>query len=332
MLISIFSIICSHLVDIPIADAKKFSKFKSKNIKSDFKKSKNKISKSDFKKYDNNIKNDKRFKPSSISQGSYLTSFKPINIKTLDKDKFRNLGDIDKRDKFPTISQLPHFPECGKQGTCIDEGGIDIEDGINIDVDNVDVDWDDIDWDDINVDIDDDIDVDVDDEDIDIVVRDDDYDDYEDDEDYNDEENNTYIFNYAYPEESYVNEYDENYIQQDTNPEQSYVTAEVQRIVTEGSFKIHLVEPQTPLTPVGNTGYVLLGVDQGTNNEFEISNGSNGQIIILTGADDTRPIKISGKENIKLELNELILGTNDALILAYLDESSSWVQIASKIV
>ena len=332
MLISIFSIICSHLVDIPIADAKKFSKFKSKNIKSDFKKSKNKISKSDFKKYDNNIKNDKRFKPSSISQGSYLTSFKPINIKTLDKDKFRNLGDIDKRDKFPTISQLPHFPECGKQGTCIDEGGIDIEDGINIDVDNVDVDWDDIDWDDINVDIDDDIDVDVDDEDIDIVVRDDDYDDYEDDEDYDDEENNTYIFNYAYPEESYVNEYDENYIQQDTNPEQSYVTAEVQRIVTEGSFKIHLVEPQTPLTPVGNTGYVLLGVDQGTNNEFEISNGSNGQIIILTGADDTRPIKISGKENIKLELNELILGTNDALILAYLDESSSWVQIASKIV
>ena len=332
MLISIFSIICSHLVDIPIADAKKFSKFKSKNIKSDFKKSKNKISKSDFKKYDNNIKNDKRFKPSSISQGSYLTSFKPINIKTLDKDKFRNLGDIDKRDKFPTISHLPHFPECGKQGTCIDEGGIDIEDGINIDVDNVDVDWDDIDWDDINVDIDDDIDVDVDDEDIDIVVRDDDYDDYEDDEDYDDEENNTYIFNYAYPEESYVNEYDENYIQQDTNPEQSYVTAEVQRIVTEGSFKIHLVEPQTPLTPVGNTGYVLLGVDQGTNNEFEISNGSNGQIIILTGADDTRPIKISGKENIKLELNELILGTNDALILAYLDESSSWVQIASKIV
>ena len=332
MLISIFSIICSHLVDIPIADAKKFSKFKSKNIKSDFKKSKNKISKSDFKKYDNNIKNDKRFKPSSISQGSYLTSFKPINIKTLDKDKFRNLGDIDKRDKFPTISQLPHFPECGKQGTCIDEGGIDIEEGINIDVDNVDVDWDDIDWDDINVDIDDDIDVDVEDEDIDIVVRDDDYDDYEDDEDYDDEENNTYIFNYAYPEESYVNEYDENYIQQDTNPEQSYVTAEVQRIVTEGSFKIHLVEPQTPLTPVGNTGYVLLGVDQGTNNEFEISNGSNGQIIILTGADDTRPIKISGKENIKLELNELILGTNDALILAYLDESSSWVQIASKIV
>jgi hypothetical protein len=332
LLISIFSIICSHLVDIPIADAKKFSKFKSKNIKSDFKKSKNKISKSDFKKYDNNIKNDKRFKPSSISQGSYLTSFKPINIKTLDKDKFRNLGDIDKRDKFPTISQLPHFPECGKQGTCIDEGGIDIEDGINIDVDNVDVDWDDIDWDDINVDIDDDIDVDVEDEDIDIVVRDDDYDDYEDDEDYDDEENNTYIFNYAYPEESYVNEYDENYNQQDTNPEQSYVTAEVQRIVTEGSFKIHLVEPQTPLTPVGNTGYVLLGVDQGTNNEFEISNGSNGQIIILTGADDTRPIKISGKENIKLELNELILGTNDALILAYLDESSSWVQIASKIV
>jgi hypothetical protein len=361
LLISIFSIICSHLVDIPIADAKKFSKFKSKNIKSDFKKSKNKISKSDFKKsknkisksdfkksknkisksdfkkYDNNIKNDKRFKPSSISQGSYLTSFKPINIKTLDKDKFRNLGDIDKLDKFPTISQLPHFPECGKQGTCIDEGGIDIEDGINIDVDNVDVDWDDIDWDDIdwddiNVDIDDDIDVDVDDEDIDIVVRDDDYDDYEDDEDYDDEENNTYIFNYAYPEESYVNEYDENYIQQDTNPEQSYVTTEVQRIVTEGSFKIHLVEPQTPLTPVGNTGYVLLGVDQGTNNEFEISNGSNGQIIILTGADDTRPIKISGKENIKLELNELILGTNDALILAYLDESSSWVQIASKIV
>ena len=332
MLISIFSIICSHLVDIPIADAKKFSKFKSKNIKSDFKKSKNKISKSDFKKYDNNIKNDKRFKPCSISQGSYLTSFKPINIKTLDKDKFRNLGDIDKRDKFPTISQLPHFPECGKQGTCIDEGGIDIEDGINIDVDNVDVDWDDIDWDDINVDIDDDIDVDVDDEDIDIVVRDDDDDDYEDDEDYDDEENNTYIFNYAYPEESYVNEYDENYIQQDTNPEQSYVTAEVQRIVTEGSFKIHLVEPQTPLTPVGNTGYVLLGVDQGTNNELEISNGSNGQIIILTGADDTRPIKISGKENIKLELNELILGTNDALILAYLDESSSWVQIASKIV
>ena len=52
--------------------------------------------------------------------------------------------DKDKLDKFPEISQLPHFSECGKQGTCIDRGGINIEDGINIDVDNVDVDWDDI--------------------------------------------------------------------------------------------------------------------------------------------------------------------------------------------
>ncbi len=347
MLISIFGIIFSNLVDFPTVDAKKFSKIKSKNIKSDFKKSKSKISKSDFKKskskisksdfkkYDNNIKNDKRFKPSSISQGSYFTSFKPINIKALDKNKLRNLGDKDKRDIFPGISQLPHFPECGKQGTCIDEGRINIEDGINIDVDNVDVDWDDIDWDDIDwddidVDIDDDIDVDIDDEDIDIIVREDDYDDDD------DEENNTYIYNYGYPEEtyqeSYVNEYDENYIQQDTSPEQSYVTAEVQRLVTEGSFKIHLVEPGNPLTPVGNTGYVLLGANQGTNNELKISNGSNGQIVILTGADDTRPIKISGMGNIKLELNEVILGTNDALILAYLDESTSWVQIASKIV
>ena len=341
LLISIFGIIFSNL-DIPPVDAKKFSKIKSKNNKSDFKKSKSKISKSDFKKYDNNIKKDKKFKPSSISQGSSLTSFKPINIKNLDKDKLRNLGDRDKLrnlgdrdklDKFPGISQLPHFPECGKQGTCIDRGGINIEDGINIDVDNVDVDWDDIqwddiDWDNIDVDIDDDIDVDIDDEDVDIVVRDDD-DDY-------DDENNTYIYNYGYPDdtyqESYVNEYDENYIQQDTSPEQSYVTSEVQRIVNEGSFKIHLVESGNPLSPVDNTGYVLLGANQGTNNELEISNGLNGQLIILTGADDTRSVKISSMGNIKLELNEVILGKNDALILGYLDESTSWVQIASKIV
>jgi hypothetical protein len=339
-LISILGIIFSNL-DIPTVDAKKFSKIKSKNSKSDFKKSKSKISKSDFKKYDNNkIQKDKKFKPSSISQGSFLTSFKPVNIKKLDKDKFRNIADKDKLDKFPRISQLPHFPECGKHGTCIDRGGINIEDGINIDVDNVDVDWDDIQWDDIDwndIDVDiDDIDVDIDDEDIDIVVRDEDDDDYEDDDDDDYDENNTYIYNYGYPEETYqelyVNEYDENYIQQDTTPEQSYVTSEVQRIVNEGSFKIHLVESGNPLTPVDNTGYVLLGANQGTNNELEISNGSNGQIIILTGADDTRPIKISSTENIKLELNEIILGKNDALILAYLDESTSWVQIASKIV
>ena len=49
--------------------------------------------------------------------------------------------DKDKLDKFPEISELPHFPECGKQGTCIDGGGINIEDGINIDIDDVDVDW-----------------------------------------------------------------------------------------------------------------------------------------------------------------------------------------------
>ena len=84
--------------------------------------------------------------------------------------------DKEKLDKFPEISELPHFPECGKQGTCIDRGGINIEDGINIDIDDVDVDWDDIqwddiDWDNIDVDIDDDIDVDIDDEDVDIVVR-----------------------------------------------------------------------------------------------------------------------------------------------------------------
>ena len=188
MLISIFGIIFSNL-DIPTVDAKKFSKIKSKNSKSDFKKSNNKISKSDFKKsnnkisksdfkkYDNNIKKDKKFKPSSISQGSFLTSFESENIKNLNKDKLQNLGNKDKFDKFPEISQLSHFPECGKQGTCIDGGGINIEDGIKIDVDNVNVDWDDIDWDeidwdDIDVDIDDDIDVDIDDEDIDIVVRD----------------------------------------------------------------------------------------------------------------------------------------------------------------
>ncbi|HEY6586744.1 MAG TPA: hypothetical protein VIY98_00500 [Nitrososphaeraceae archaeon] len=328
MLISVFGIIFSNL-DISTVDAKKFSKIKSKNSKSDFKKSKSKISKSDFKKYDNNIKKDKKFKPSSISQGSSLTSFKPINIKNLDKDKRKNLVDKEKLDKFPGISQLPHFPECGKQGTCIDGGGINIEDGINIDIENVDIDWDDIDWDDIDVDIDDDIDVDIDDEDVDIVVRDDD-----DDDDDDDDENNTYIYNYGYPEEtyqeSYVNEYDENYIQQDT--EQSYVTTEVQRIVNEGSFKIHLVESGNPLSPVDNTGYVLLGANQGTNNELEISNGTNGQLIILTGADDTRSVKISSMGNIKLELNEVILGKNDALILAYLDESTSWVQIASKIV
>ena len=219
--------------------------------------------------------------------------------------------DKEKLDKFPGISQLPHFPECGKQGTCIDGGGINIEDGINIDIENVDIDWDDIDWDDIDVDIDDDIDVDIDDEDVDIVVRDDD------DDNDDDDENNTYIYNYGYPEEtyqeSYVNEYDENYIQQDT--EQSYVTTEVQRIVNEGSFKIHLVESGNPLSPVDNTGYVLLGANQGTNNELEISNGTNGQLIILTGADDTRSVKISSMGNIKLELNEVILGKNDALIL-----------------
>ncbi len=334
MLISVFGIIFSNL-DISTVDAKKFSKIKSNNSKSDFKKSKSKISKSDFKKsnskisksdfkkYDNNIKKDKKFKPSSISQGSSLTSFKPINIKNLNKDKRKNLVDKEKLDKFPGISQLPHFPECGKQGTCIDGGGINIEDGINIDIENVDIDWDDID-----VDIDDDIDVDIDDEDVDIVVRDDD------DDNDDDDENNTYIYNYGYPEEtyqeSYVNEYDENYIQQDT--EQSYVTTEVQRIVNEGSFKIHLVESGNPLSPVDNTGYVLLGANQGTNNELEISNGTNGQLIILTGADDTRSVKISSMGNIKLELNEVILGKNDALILAYLDESTSWVQIASKIV
>ena len=343
MLISIFGIIFSNL-DIPTVDAKKFSKIKSKNSKSDFKKSNSKISKSDFKKsnskisksdfkkYDNNIKKDKKFKPSSISQGSSLTSFKPVNIKNLDKYESRDLVDKEKLDKFPEISQLPHFPECGKQGTCIDGGGINIEDGINIDIDNVDVDWDDIDWDDIDVDIDDDIDVDIDDEDVDIVVREDD----DDSDDGDDDENNTYIYNYGYPEETYQesngNEFDENYIQQDTSPEQSYVTSEVQRIVNEGSFKIHLVESGNPLSPVDNTGYVLLGANQGTNNELEISNGSNGQLIILTGADDTRSVKISSMGNIKLELNEVILGKNDALILAYLDESTSWVQIASKIV
>jgi hypothetical protein len=323
MLISIFGIIFSNL-DIPTVDAKKFSKIKSKNSKSDFKKSKSKISKSDFKKYDN-IKRDKKFKPSSISQGSSVTSFEPINIKNLDKDKLGNLVDEGKLYQFPEISQLPHFPECGKQGTCIDGGETNIEDGINIDIDNVDVDWDNID-----VDIDDDIDVDIDDEDVDIVVREDD------DDDDDDEENNTYIYNYGYPDdtyqESYVNEYDENYIQQDTSPEQSYVTSEVQRIVNEGSFKIHLVESGNPLSPVDNTGYVLLGANQGTNNELEISNGSNGQIIILTGADDTRSVKISSMGNIKLERNEVILGKNDVLILGYLDESTSWVQIASKIV
>jgi hypothetical protein len=335
LLISIFGIIVSNL-DIPTVDAKKFSKIKSKNSKSDFKKSKSKISKSDFKKskskisksdfkkYDN-IKRDKKFKPSSISQGSSVTSFEPINIKNLDKDKLGNLVDEGKLYQFPEISQLPHFPECGKQGTCIDGGETNIEDGINIDIDNVDVDWDNID-----VDIDDDIDVDIDDEDVDIVVREDD------DDDDDDEENNTYIYNYGYPDdtyqESYVNEYDENYIQQDTSPEQSYVTSEVQRIVNEGSFKIHLVESGNPLSPVDNTGYVLLGANQGTNNELEISNGSNGQIIILTGADDTRSVKISSMGNIKLERNEVILGKNDVLILGYLDESTSWVQIASKIV
>ena len=305
MLISIFGIIFSNL-DIPTVDAKKFSKIKSKNSKSDFKKSNSKISKSDFKKsnskisksdfkkYDNNIKKDKKFKPSSISQGSSLTSFKPVNIKNLDKYESRDLVNKEKLDKFPEISELPHFPECGKQGTCIDRGGINIEDGINIDIDDVDVDWDDIDWDDIDwddidVDIDDDIDVDIDDEDVDIVVREDDDDDSDDGDD---DENNTYIYNYGYPEETYQesngNEFDENYIQQDTSPEHSYVTSEVQRIVNEGSFKIHLVESGNPLSPVDNTGYVLLGANQGTNNELEISNGSNGQLIILTGADDTR--------------------------------------------
>ena len=83
--------------------------------------------------------------------------------------------------------------------------------------------------------------------------------------------------------------------------------------------------------PINNSGYVLLGANQGIN-ELGISNGSNGQIIVLTGADDIRTVKISSIGNIKLKLNELTLGKNDALILAYLDQASSWIQIASKIV
>ena len=51
------------------------------------------------------------------------------------------------------------------------------------------------------------------------------------------------------------------------------------------------MESGNPLSPVDNTGYVLLGANQGTNNELEISNGTNGQLIILTGADDTRVCK-----------------------------------------
>ncbi|HET9774203.1 MAG TPA: hypothetical protein VFP25_04380 [Nitrososphaeraceae archaeon] len=325
-----------------------FKKSKSKASKSDFKKSKSKASKSDFKKYDKKIKKEKKFKPSSISQGSTLPSFKPINIKDLDKDKLKDLDkdklkdldkdklkdlDKDKLDKLPGISQLPYFPECGQQGTCIDiGGGIDIDDGIDIDGD-VDIDWDngwhDIDWDDIDVDIDDDIDVDIDDDDIDITVRDDD-----DDED--DDEDITYIYNYGYPESSYSEPYayeDGIFpIQEEISPQQSYVESEVQRIVNEGSFKLHLVESGKPFTPSNNSGYVLLGANQGTNNELEISNGLNGQLIILTGADDLRPIKVSSIGNIKLDLNEAILGKNDALILAYLDQSTSWIQIASKFV
>ena len=334
MLISIVGIIFSNL-ELSSADAaKKSFKSKSKKSKSDFKKSKSKASKSDFKKYDKKIKKEKKFKPSSISQGSTLPSFKPINIKDLDKDKLTDLDkdkltdlDKDKLDKLPGISQLPYFPECGQQGTCIDiGGGIDIDDGIDIDGD-VDIDWDngwhDIDWDDIDVDIDDD--------DIDITVRDD-----HDDNDDDDDEDITYIYNYGYPESSYSEPYayeDGIFpIQEEINAQQSYVESEVQRIVNEGSFKLHLVESGKPFTPSNNSGYVLLGANQGTNNELEISNGLNGQLIILTGADDSRPIKVSSIGNIKLDLNEAILGKNDALILAYLDQSTSWIQIASKFV
>jgi len=368
LLISIVGIIFSNL-ELPSVDAAKksfkskskasksdfkkskskasksdFKKSKSKASKSDFKKSKSKASKSDFKKYDKKIKKEKKFKPSSISQGSTLPSFKPINIKDLDKDKFKDLDkdkfkdlDKDKLDKLPGISQLPYFPECGQQGTCIDiGGGIDIDDGIDIDGD-VDIDWDngwhDIDWDDIDVDIDDDIDVDIDDDDIDITVRDDDDDD---DDDNDDDEDITYIYNYGYPESSYTEPYayeDGIFpVQAETSPQQSYVESEVQRIINEGSFKLHLVESGKPFTPSNNSGYVLLGANQGTNNELEISNGLNGQLIILTGADDSRPIKVSSIGNIKLDLNEAILGKNDALILAYLDQSTSWIQIASKFV
>jgi len=350
LLISIVGIIFSNL-ELPSADAaKKSFKSKSKKSKSDFKKSKSKKSKSDFKKYDKKIKKEKKFKPSSISQGSTLPSFKPINIKDLDKDKLKDLDkdklkdldkdklkdlDKDKLDKLPGISQLPYFPECGQQGTCIDiGGGIDIDDGIDIDGD-VDIDWDngwhDIDWDDIDVDIDDDIDVDIDDDDIDITVRDD-----HDDNDDDDDEDITYIYNYGYPESSHSEPYayeDGIFpIQEEINAQQSYVESEVQRIVNEGSFKLHLVESGKPFTPSNNSGYVLLGANQGTNNELEISNGLKGQLIILTGADDSRPIKVSSIGNIKLDLNEAILGKNDALILAYLDQSTSWIQIASKFV
>ncbi|MGE5782734.1 MAG: hypothetical protein ACM31J_07735 [Nitrososphaerales archaeon] len=332
LLISILGIIFSNL-EIPSTDAaKKSFKSKSKKSKSDFKKP-SKKSKSDFKKYDKKIK-DKKFKPSSFSQGSSLPSFKPVNIKDLDKDKLKDL-DKDKLDKFPGISQLPYFPECGKQGNCIDIGdGINIDDGIDIDGD-VDIDWDndwDIDWDDIDVDIDDDIDVDIDDDDIDIVVRDDD--DYDNDDD--DDEDITYVYNYGYPESGYQESYGYEYgifpVQEDTSPQQYYIESEVQRIVNEGSFKLHLVDSGKPFTPENNSGYILLGANQGTNNELEISNGSNGQLVILTGADDSRPVKVSSIGNIKLDLNEAILGKNDALILAYLDQSTSWVQIASKFV
>ncbi len=257
---------------------------------------------------------------------------------------------------------MPYSPECGKQGNCIDIGGrnnieigdignigdidigdIDIGDEINIDWDNGwdDIDWDDIDWEDIDIDVDydddyhdhydDDHDHDHDDDDV-IYINDDN----------NDEEGDTYIYNYGYPETYNGQGYQtENYQQTEltgynetlTEPEssvQSYVTSEIKRIVNDGTFKAVLVEQGKPLIPINNSGYVLIGNQPPS--ELTLANGSNGQIIILTGSNDLHQVKLSNAKNIDLDQTNLTLGKDDALVLIYLDDSKSWVQVASKIV
>ena len=360
--------IFSHLTILDV-EAGKFSDLKSKNTSKSFmSKSDSKPKKVDYKPKKSDSKPKKvdykpkkeKIKPNSISQGSSISSFKADNnkrdnknaIKNLDKNAIKNLDknaikNLDKNAiQLDKITTLPFSPECGKQGNCIDIGGgnginigdIDIDTDIDIDWDDDwdDIDWDDIDWDDIDIDIDidDDHHHDHDDDDEDDHDHDDDDDDEHDHDD--DDNGDTYIYNYGYPTESYqqvsMTEYNDTAnVTETTNTAQSYVTSEIKRIVDEGTFSVYLVGQGAPLVPVNNSGYVLVGSGQQAS-ELIVSNGSNGQIIILAGSDDLHPVKVSSIQNIDLDQNEVTLGKDDALILIYLDDSKSWTQVASKIV
>ena len=345
LLSSIVGMIFSHLTILDV-EAGKFSDLKSKNTSKSFmSKSDSKPKKVDYKSKPSDSKPKKvdykpkkeKIKPNSISQGSSISSFKADNNKRDNKNAIKNL---DKNAiQLDKITTLPFSPECGKQGNCIDIGGgnginigdIDIDTDIDIDWDD---DWDDIDWDDIDIDIDidDDHHHDHDDDD------DHDHDDDDDDDHHHDDDDNgdTYIYNYGYPTESYqqvsMTEYNDTAnVTETTNTAQSYVTSEIKRIVDEGTFSVYLVGQGAPLVPVNNSGYVLVGSGQQAS-ELIVSNGSNGQIIILAGSDDLHPVKVSSIQNIDLDQNEVTLGKDDALILIYLDDSKSWTQVASKIV